>query len=341
MIASIRLTQFVGGPRELVELGVTAEEAGFDQVWFASDPFMLHTWALCTAVAQRTSRIEVGALGMNPSTIDPSEIAAYLGTLDLLSSGRAVAGIGSHTDAMVPKLGLDGSAIPARTEEAIGLVRALLAGEPVAAPSKPTDGRSVSGRAFSWDPSCALGFTRYRPRIPLYVTAYGRDFLTAAGGYGDGVLPILFPPETAPEVVSWVHAGAKAAGRDPAEVDIAGCVWVSVADDPRVAGDLIRPTIAFFGPYLSEHDLALVGLGPDDFAPVTAALDADGVDAAAKLVTDDMLRLAVVGTPGRVTDRLRELLAAGVTQLSIGGPLGPDPAAAIRLLGAEVLPALR
>ncbi|CCH31932.1 LLM class flavin-dependent oxidoreductase [Actinosynnema sp. NPDC047251] len=330
VLTSIRLTQFVGGPAELVDLAVTAEEAGFDQVWFASDPFMLHTWSLCTAVALRTSRIHIGALGMNPATVDPSEIAAHLGTLDLLSGGRALAGIGSHTDGMVPKIGLDGSTIPGRTAEAVRLVRALIAGQ-----DAPTDGEH-----YRWQPGCALGFTPHRSRIPLHVTAYGEEFLTAAGGYGDGVLPILFPPETAAEVVGWIRAGAVAAGRDPSEVDVAGCVWVSVADDPAAAGDLIRPTIAFFGPYLSEHELAVVGLSPADFAPVTAALAADGVEAAARLVTDDMLRLAVVGTPDEVAVRLRGLVDAGVTQLSIGGPLGPDPDAAIRLLGERVLPAL-
>lgn len=331
MVVSIRLTQFVGGPAELVDLAVTAEEAGFDQVWFASDPFMLHTWALCTAVAQRTSRIHIGALGMNPSTIDPSEMAAYLGTLDLLSSCRALAGIGAHTDAMVPKLGIDGMSIPGRTAEAVGLIRALISGDDV----------PVNGDHFRWEAGCALGFETPRARIPLYVTAYGEDFLTAAGGYGDGVLPILFPPEIAPEVVGWVRAGAVAAGRDPSEVDISGCVWVSVADDPAVAGDLIRPTIAFFGPYLADCELAAVGLSSADFAPVTAAMKSGGVDAAASLVTDDMLRLAVVGTPAEVVVRLRQLVAAGVTELNIGGPLGPDPAAAIRLLGEKVLPMVR
>ncbi|TCO47402.1 LLM class flavin-dependent oxidoreductase [Actinocrispum wychmicini] len=322
MVVGIRLTQFVGGPAELVDLAVTAEQAGFDQVWFASDPFMLHTWALCAAVAQTTSQIHIGALGMNPATIDPSEIAAYLGTLDLLSGGRALAGIGAHTADMVPRLGVDGAEIPARTAEAVGLVRALLAGK------EPPEGRH-----FRWEPGCALGFTPPRADIPLYVTAYGEQFLTEAGGYGDGVLPILFPPETAPEIVRWVRAGGEAV--------VSGCVWVSVADDPAVAGDLIRPTIAFFGPYLSGRDLALAGLTEADFAPVAAAMRTGGVDAAARLVTDDMLRLAVVGTPAEVGARLAGLIDAGVTELSLGGPLGPDPAAAIRLLGTEVLPALR
>nr|WP_042178357.1 LLM class flavin-dependent oxidoreductase [Kibdelosporangium sp. MJ126-NF4]CEL13135.1 luciferase [Kibdelosporangium sp. MJ126-NF4]CTQ98824.1 luciferase [Kibdelosporangium sp. MJ126-NF4] len=327
MVVSIRLTQFVGGPADLVDLAVVAEQSGFDQVWFASDPFMLHSWALCTAVAQRTSRIHIGALGMNPATVDPSEIAAFLGTLDLLSGGRALAGIGAHTGDMVPKLGIDGSEIPARTAEAVALVRALLAGE-----EPPT------GRHFRWKPGNALGFRPQRGAVPIYVTGYGQRFLTEAGGYGDGVLPILFPPETAPEIVRWVRAGASGTGRDPA---IAGCVWVSVADDPAVAGGLIRPTIAFFGPYLSDRDLAAVGLAEEDFAPITEAMRTGGVEAAARLVTDDMLRLAVTGTPDEVAARLRGLIDAGVTELSIGGPLGPDPAAAVRLLGAEVLPSLR
>ncbi len=62
---------------------------------------------------------------------------------------------------------------------------------------------------------------------------------------------------------------------------------------------------------------------------------------AESLVTDQMLDLAVVGTPKQVIPRIELLLESGITQVSVGGPLGPDPRRTIELLGDQVLPYFR
>ena len=62
---------------------------------------------------------------------------------------------------------------------------------------------------------------------------------------------------------------------------------------------------------------------------------------AESLVTDQMLDLAVVGTPRQVIPRIELLLESGITQVAVGGPLGPDPRRTIELLGDEVLPYFR
>jgi 5,10-methylenetetrahydromethanopterin reductase len=54
-----------------------------------------------------------------------------------------------------------------------------------------------------------------------------------------------------------------------------------------------------------------------------------------------MLRLAIVGTPADVIAAIEQLAADGVTQVCLGGPLGPDPAGAVRLIGERVIPAFR
>ncbi|MND04182.1 methylenetetrahydromethanopterin reductase [compost metagenome] len=54
-----------------------------------------------------------------------------------------------------------------------------------------------------------------------------------------------------------------------------------------------------------------------------------------------MLQLAVAGDPRTIIRRIEALAAAGITQVSVGGPLGPDPRAAIRLFGAEIIPYFR
>jgi 5,10-methylenetetrahydromethanopterin reductase len=87
--------------------------------------------------------------------------------------------------------------------------------------------------------------------------------------------------------------------------------------------------------------LAEAGLAPEDFVPAMRALETDGPAAAAALVTDEMLQLGIAGDADAVVARCEGLVAAGATHLSFGPPLGPDPLAAVRLLGSAVLPRLR
>jgi 5,10-methylenetetrahydromethanopterin reductase len=88
----LRLIEYVGSPRQLVDLAVLAESVGFDSVWFPHDPFMRHTWVMMAAVAEHTDRIQIGTVGTNPYTTDPSEIASFIATLDDLSKGRSILG---------------------------------------------------------------------------------------------------------------------------------------------------------------------------------------------------------------------------------------------------------
>ena len=74
----IRFIEYVGDAREVVNLSVLADKAGFDSVWFPHDPFMRHTWVLTTAVAENTDRIHIGSVGTNPYTTSPAEIAGRI-----------------------------------------------------------------------------------------------------------------------------------------------------------------------------------------------------------------------------------------------------------------------
>lgn len=107
MRVGVRLVQYLGSPTDIVDLAVHAEECGLDEVWIPHDPFMTSAWVMTSAIAARTERVTIGSIGTNPYTADPSEIAAYLATLDLLSNGRAALGLGLHTDQMVRWLGYD------------------------------------------------------------------------------------------------------------------------------------------------------------------------------------------------------------------------------------------
>jgi len=324
----LRLIGYLGNARQLVRLAIQAEQAGFDYVWFPHDTFMANTWVITSAVASQTSRIKIGSVGTNPYTTNPAEIATYLATLDQLSEGRAVLGLGLHTEKMVGWTGIDTSDYLVRTREAVEIIRALLRSEIV----------DYNGDAFQWTDQCYLRFKPYRDQVPIYICAFGAEYLALSGAIGDGSLPMITPPESAAIMVSQITAGVRAAGRDPSEVDIAGCAWLSLASDRAEATDVLRQMISYFGPYLEGPALATIGLTTEDFVPLGRLVEAGRYDEAVGLVTDEMLNLAIGGTPEDVIRRIEAIAEMGVTQINLGGPLGPDPAEAIRLMGEQVIP---
>lgn len=327
----IRLIEYLGPAPELLRLAVGAENAGVDSVWFPHDTFMRNTWVLTSAAAMQTRRVQLGGVGINPFTNDPCEIATYAATLDELSSGRCIIGIGMHTADMVQWAGIDASDHVQRTREAVDLVRRLLRGEVAASP----------GPHFRWGAQCYLRFKPLRADIPIYVSAFGREYQELSGEIGDGSQPMLTPPQSGRYVVEPIERGIARAGRDRKRFVISGCAWLSLSADRRAAADKMRDMVAYFGPYLEDEALATIGLSHADFTSIKACIDRGDYAGARALVTDDMLRLGIVGTPEEVVAQIETLGTDGVDEIGLGGPLGPDPKEAIELLGRRVIPYFR
>ena len=122
---------------------------------------------------------------------------------------------------------------------------------------------------------------------------------------------------------------------------VSGCGWLSLSTEKAAASEVMKNLAAYFGPYLEDHALRTIGLGAADFAPLRELVDAGRMEEAREQVTPDMLRLGIAGTPAEVIDQIHELADAGVNEVNLGGPLGPNPEEAIRLMGKEVIPAFR
>ncbi len=324
----IRFIGYVASMREIIRLSVLSERAGFEYVWFPHDTFMQNTWVTTTAVAEHTDKIKIGSVGTNPYTTSPAEIATYIATLDELSQGRAVLGLGLHTEKMVEWTGIDAGNYMTATREATAIIRALLRGEVV----------DFQGEQFNWSDQCYLRFTPMRAHIPIYICPFGEDYLALSGEIGDGSLPMITPPDSANYMVPPIREGAIKTGRNPDDIDIAGCAWLSVSRDRAAATSVLRSMIAYFGPYLEAPALADIGLTPGDFTAISNHLDAGRYEEAEACVTDDMYKLALAGTPKEIISQIERLAEQGITQVNLGGPLGPDPEQAIRLMGEEVIP---
>jgi 5,10-methylenetetrahydromethanopterin reductase len=328
----IRFLQHLGSPREIVELGVLADQAGFDHAWFPSDKFMYHAWPILVALAEHTERIIVGPNGAEPYGMSPGETATFMATLDKLSGGRTALGFGMHTTKMIEWMGIPVRDRVTRIREAVDLMRRLWRGEVA----------EFQGQEFQWSEQCYLRFDPERERIPIYVSGFEEENLVLSGEIGDGSLPMITPPESASLMVGRVLKGVAAAGRDPGEVDICGCGWFSLSADGRgTATDALKEIVAYFGPYLEEEALNTVSLSHDDFVEIGELIEARRYDDAREQVTPDMLQLAITGSARDAIQKIEMLASAGITQVSVGGPLGPDPRETIRLFGEEIIPYFR
>ena len=100
---------------------------------------------------------------------------------------------------------------------------------------------------------------------------------------------------------------------------------------------MLAQKIAYYGHALGPLIWDRLGLVKDDFAPIEQAMMVErDQEKAIALVDEQMLRIGIIGGPRDVIERLEPLVAAGARHLSFGPPLGPDPLAAVQLLGQVV-----
>ncbi len=313
--------------REYVALARAAEAAGFDQFWVSHDLFLRSSAVILTAVAGATERIEIGTCILNPYTIHPAEIAMFAATLDEWSGGRFNLGLAAGAAEFLKWVGLPQTAPVETTRRAVAAIGATLNGE--------------RGGDPAWTGDAYLRFPARR-RVPIYLGALSPRMLRLTGEVADGALPLLFPPEHYETVLPLIRAGAAAAGRSPDAIDIAACVWCSVAPDRAAAEAPLKDKIAYYGHALSPLIWDRLGVTRADFAPIERAIMTERDPAKARgLVTDAMLAIGIAGTPRDLTAQLEGLRARGVRHLSLGPPLGPDPLAAVEAIGREVIPHFR
>jgi 5,10-methylenetetrahydromethanopterin reductase len=312
---------------ELTELAQVAERHGFDQLWVSNDLFLRSAPALLGFVAARTSRISLGIGIMNPYSVHPSEIAMAAATLQEVTEGRFLLGLGAGAAEFLGWAGIRRERPLAMTRASLVAIRTLIGGH------RPAD---VPEAGSGWDQQAYLRFSS--SEVPIYVGAMSPRMLALGGELADGLLPLLFPPEHYPTAVAEIHAGAAGVGREVDEIDVAACVWCSIDDDGERARRALAAKIAYFGASFSPFLLERAGLSVADFDDIQAALAAEDLERAIDLVTPQMLQLGIAGDAQDVIERCRWLVSRGATHLSFGPPLGDDILSAVEALGERVLP---
>ena len=225
----------------LLKLAEKAEGLGFDSIWVGDsvtarprhDPL-----TLLAAVAARTKKVELGTAVLLPALRNPVLLAHQVATLDRLSEGRLILGIGIAADMPAIRREFEAMGVPfdkrvGRMNEAMRLCKALWTGQP------------VDWQGYWTVKQGTVGPTPHRPGGPPLWFGGGLPAGRArTGRLYDGWFPNLPTPAEYPAQIAEVRLAAKAAGRDPAAITGAIYLTLAIDDDVKRADDKINDYLA-------------------------------------------------------------------------------------------------
>ncbi len=321
----------------LAALGELAERHGLSGVWVSSLNDSRDPWANLALLAQRTARITLGPIAVNPYDTHPLKIAAGLLTLNELAGGRARIVVGGGGEAL-QALGLQPTRRVRAVRECVEIIKAAMSREPV---EYAGELYQVHGCRFGWAAA---------PVPPVYIGAGQAQMLRMAARAGDGIMMSDVPPGPAAQLVGTLDAALAASGKSRE----AG-FWTSVFTAWHVRSDerearyearrwlllrgIFRPWL--LAEFLDSGDVRLVMGSRAAFAHAFAA-GSHLVEGVPEPVLDALVdNVTLCGTPAALETlvcKLRRLRDAGLGSVALR--LYADPAESIRLIGEQVLPAL-
>jgi F420-dependent oxidoreductase-like protein len=329
-------------PERFAERIVEIEDLGFDSIWFAeaygSDVFTPLAW--CAAL---TSKVRLGAAVAQIPARTPTAAAMAANTLDHLSDGRAVLGIGASGPQVSE--GWYGVAYPrplARTREYVAVVRQVLAREhPVFHDGEFYPLPLRDGDITRLGKSLTSALHPRRSRLPIQLGAEGPRNIALAAEIADGWHAMFFAPAHDEFYRRALTAGfARRNGGRPPDFEVVATVPVVVDDDIDRAADQVRPMLALYvggmgAPGVNFHFDAFVRMGFGDVAEHVQRLYLAGDKAAAaQAIPVSMVeQIALIGPVAKIRQDLAGWSATVVDTIAVQG-LPRD----LRILAAALLP---
>jgi F420-dependent oxidoreductase-like protein len=303
-----------------------AERLGYDSVWtaeaYGSDAATILGW-----LAGLTTKINLGSAIFQMPARSAAMTAMTAATIDTLSNGRMLLGIGSSGPQVAE--GWHGERFAKqiqRTREYVAVVRKALARERLEFHGETIDLPLPGG------PGKALKLTiaPVQEQIPIFLAAIGPNNVKLAGEVADGWIPMFFSPEHLQEFRPLLEEGAQKSGRSLDGFRITPSVQVLISDDEAAAHDLIRPFVALYVGGMGSREknfyTALVSrYGFEQEAKEVQDLYLEGKkdEAAARLSPELIDTVSLVGPKEKVRDKLRVYREAGVHTLA-AAPLAFD-----------------
>jgi F420-dependent oxidoreductase-like protein len=315
-------------PENHAELVAAAEDAGFDTVFTAeawgSDAYTPLAWW-----GRETQRMRLGTSVVQLSARTPTACAMAALTLDHLSGGRHILGLGVSGPQVVE--GWYGARFPkplARTREYIDILRQVWARQAPVHSDGPHYPLPVSGEGTTGLGKNLKPITHpLRADIPVMLGAEGPKNVALAAEICDGWLPIFYSPRIAGMYNDWLDEGFARPGarRSREDFEICATAQVVVTDDRPAIMELMKPHLALYMGGMGAEDTNFhadvyrrMGYAEvvDD---VTKLFRSDRKDEAAAIIPDELVDdSAIVGDLGYVQQQIKAWEAAGVTMMVVG-----------------------
>jgi 5,10-methylenetetrahydromethanopterin reductase len=333
---------------ETVAMAKASEDAGFDAFWIAEAYpwWRKHSFearsstAVLAVIAAETRRVQLGWGIISPYTRHPVQIAMEARVMQDLAGDRFLLGLGASKIFMKEIGEGEGEQVGPATvmRESIEIIKGVLGGNAF----------EYQGKVFQASVP-ALKPDAHTPRgiPPIYIAGTGPVLQRISGVAGDGLLTASI---TTPAFVRYsrknMEDGARKAGKDPSKLVLGSVIVGSISRDSAKGKEGAREQAAMYLANKVQNikgsaDVLLecAGLTFDELQPVADAMETGGRKAAAKAVTDDILRKVcpIAGTPEECIARIEEYRDAGCTHIMLE-IWGDDRVGQAELFGEAVLP---
>jgi len=288
-------------PARLIEWSRAAEDAGFSGVFMTEANN--DSLACSLALGLQTKRIKLGTAITNIYLRHPNLLANEAAAVQEFTGGRFILGLGTGHREGNSALGIDMGVPLTRMRETVKTLRAML------------DGGKTGPRVST--------------KLPLYLAGVSRPMVKLAGEIGDGVIFNFFPPARVKEALGELAEGAKIGGRDVEQIEPTLFATAFISDDLEAARRPARKLLSRYGALkFYGNMMAHAGFEREITAIRAAGRDADAAIAA---VSNELIDATlIVGSEGRVRERLQELCAPGIgTAIVFTNPVNEDRNAAV------------
>ena len=304
---------------DLIAVAQAADRLGYHSFW-TGESWGRDAFTVLTMLACHTERIGLGTGIVTVYSRTPGLIAQSIASLDCISGGRAILGLGSSGRIVVEDWhGVKFDYPVSRTREYIEIVRMALAGGRV-----NYDGRFYQLQRFR------MGVSPVQERIPIYVASLGQRNLELTGELADGWLPIWTHSEKLPEIKEPLLAALTAAGRQAGDVTTAPQILSCASDDEETVANAVRQARAHMAFYIGGmgryyYDLfCRYGYQAEGDAVRRAWAEGDR-GAAAHAITDEMVgSITAIGAPDECRRKMARFRANGVDMPLVAFPHGAE-----------------
>jgi F420-dependent oxidoreductase-like protein len=315
-----------GPPAGMEQTVAMAEEMGFDSMWtaeaYGSDCLTPLAWW-----GAKTKKIKLGTSIAQISARTPAALAMAAMTLDHLSEGRVILGIGASGPQVVEGwYGQPYTKPLERTREYISIMRKIFARE---------ERVTFEGNQYQLPKQGGAGLGKalrstlhpFRPDIPIYLAAEGPKNVALAAEIADGWLPLFFSPKMDKFYRDALGAGFAKNGSREKGFEVASMVPVIVSEDIEAAANFVRPMLSLYMGGMGAkganfHYDVFVRLGYEGVAENVQELYLQGKknEATASIPLELVEDVALIGPPGKIKDELPKWKDTCLTTMLLSGP---------------------